>query len=242
MTSQASNAELRALVAAGDAEGLQTALGSLSAGALSTFLGRDPLHEAARGGQEAVVETLLNFGAQVNAKTRIGETPLHFASQNGHLAVVETLLEKGGEVNAKDKDGRTAMHLAAWKGHTAVLEVLREGGADVDAADGKGVTPLHEAALRGDLLVIFTLTNFGASTYKKNKSGRTPRDLMTRSSSTESCGMELFQSASMVIDCIGQTLLLPLSPLVFKVVHHGQCHGFFYIMRHNILMHLSVEY
>ncbi|XP_042861941.1 26S proteasome non-ATPase regulatory subunit 10-like isoform X2 [Penaeus japonicus] len=203
---------------------------------------RDPLHEAAKGGQEAVVETLLNFGAQVNAKNRGGETPLHWASLNGHHAVAETLLEKGGEVNAKAKDGRTAMHLAAWKGHTAVLEVLREGGADVDAADGKGVTPLHKAASLGHLLAIFMLMNFGASTYKKDNCGRTPQDLMPRSFSTESCGMELFQSASMVIDCIGQTLLLPLSPLVFKVVHHGQCHGFFYIMRHNILMHLSVEY
>ncbi|XP_042871147.1 26S proteasome non-ATPase regulatory subunit 10-like isoform X1 [Penaeus japonicus] len=105
MTSQASNAELRALVAAGDAEGLQTALGSLSAGALSTFLGRDPLHEAAKGGQEAVVETLLNFGAQVNAKNRGGWTPLHCASLNGQDAVAETLLEKGGEVNAKNAYG-----------------------------------------------------------------------------------------------------------------------------------------
>ncbi|XP_042860826.1 ankyrin repeat domain-containing protein 65-like isoform X2 [Penaeus japonicus] len=89
------------------------------------------------------------------------------------------------------------MHLAAWKGHTAVLEVLREGGADVDAADGEGDTPLHKAASLGHLLAIFMLMNFGASTYKKDKSGRTPQDLMPRSFSTESCGMELFQSASM---------------------------------------------
>ncbi|XP_042869850.1 CARD- and ANK-domain containing inflammasome adapter protein-like [Penaeus japonicus] len=124
-------------------------------------------------------------------------TPLHLASVNGHNAVVETLLEKGGEVNAKTMYGRTAMHLAAWKGHTAVLEVLREGGADVDAADGEGDTPLNTAASLGHLLAIFMLMNFGASTYKKDNCGRTPQDLMPRSFSTESCGMELFQSASM---------------------------------------------
>ncbi|XP_042890779.1 ankyrin repeat domain-containing protein 42-like, partial [Penaeus japonicus] len=93
--------------------------------------------------------------------------------------------------------GQTAMHLAARYRHTAVLEVLREGGADVDTADGEGNTPLHKAASRGHLLAIFMLTKFGASTYKKNKSGRTPQDLMPRSSSTESRGMELFQSVSM---------------------------------------------
>ncbi|XP_042862715.1 uncharacterized protein LOC122247487 [Penaeus japonicus] len=71
MTSQASNAELRALVEAGDAEGLQTALGSLSAG-ISTFLGY----------------------ANVS-----GWTPLHWASWNGHHAVAGTLSRKGGEVN-----------------------------------------------------------------------------------------------------------------------------------------------
>ncbi|XP_042857758.1 ankyrin repeat domain-containing protein 65-like isoform X1 [Penaeus japonicus] len=147
MTSQASNAELRALVEAGDAEGLQTALGSLSAGALSTFLGdtdflgRDPLHEAAEGGQEAVVETLLNFGAQVNAKDAFGETPLHWASWNGHHAVAETLLEKGGEVNAKDDEGQTPLHFASEKGHDAVAETLLEMGGEVNAKtkDGKAI-------------------------------------------------------------------------------------------------------
>ncbi|XP_042874461.1 26S proteasome non-ATPase regulatory subunit 10-like [Penaeus japonicus] len=236
MTSQASNAELRALVKAGDAEGLQTALGSLSAGALSTFLGDTdimgrtplhfaslnghdavaetllekggevnakamydwtPLHLASLNGHDAVAETLLEKGGEVNAKDAFGGTPLHLASLNGHHAVAETLLEKGGEVNAKDKDGETAMHLAAWKGHTAVLEVLQEGGANVDAADFEGDTPLHKAASRRHLLAIFTLMKFGASTYKKNKTGRTPQDLMPRSSSTESRGMELFQSVSM---------------------------------------------
>ncbi|XP_042862512.1 uncharacterized protein LOC122247346 [Penaeus japonicus] len=81
MTSQASNAELRALVEAGDAEGLQTALGSLSAG-ISTFLGY----------------------ANVS-----GWTPLHWASWNGHHAVAGTLSRKGGEVNLPEAFDQEAL-------------------------------------------------------------------------------------------------------------------------------------
>jgi ankyrin repeat protein len=44
---------------------------------------------------------LLEYGADVNAKTRDGLTALHLSAQNGHLEIVKLLLEHGADVNSE---------------------------------------------------------------------------------------------------------------------------------------------
>ncbi len=55
-----------------------------------------PLHLAAVMGHKAVVEYLLEQGANIEAKNILDTTPLHWAAIQGHTAVVEYLLKRRG--------------------------------------------------------------------------------------------------------------------------------------------------
>ena len=56
------------------------------------FFGETPLHEAARGGHDDILQLLLNHGASVNAVDNDGDTPLHDAAREGHVKCVKVCL------------------------------------------------------------------------------------------------------------------------------------------------------
>jgi ankyrin repeat protein len=57
--------------------------------------GQTALYWAAKGGHPAVMQLLLENGADIEAKNSKGWTPLHSAAGRGNEAVVYLLLEKG---------------------------------------------------------------------------------------------------------------------------------------------------
>ena len=57
------------------------------------------LHAAANEGHLAVVQFLVEKGADVNSD-HDGWTPLYMATGHGHLAVVQFLVEKGADIHA----------------------------------------------------------------------------------------------------------------------------------------------
>src|SRR5260221_10156457 len=79
--------------------------------------GRDwldkPLHTASRHGHLGVVLSLLDHGADVNAKMQGHSTALHLASEYGHLEIVEALLEQGASIGVQNEDGWTPSQVAA---------------------------------------------------------------------------------------------------------------------------------
>ncbi len=130
---------------------------------ISDKKGRTLLHLAAKNGQVAVIETLLNTnGINFDVRDRNGWTLLHVAAKNGHEIVVKALLraKKGIYVNARDIHGRTPLYWAALHGRDSVVKTLfnvRE--IDVNTSDNDGWTPLHAAALMGHEAVVKTLTD-----------------------------------------------------------------------------------
>ena len=49
-----------------------------------------------------MIHTLLNAGANINARNREGNTPLHFAAGNGHTEAIRILLDAGADIDAKN--------------------------------------------------------------------------------------------------------------------------------------------
>ena len=122
------------------------------------------LHWAARGGSLAVMEALVDQGANVDAMSTSGYTALHNAAWRGRLSVVKYLVGVGADVNAKGSNGLTALSWAARAGHLAVVKFLVGAGADV-----LGSTALHTAAGSGHLEMVELLVGAGADVNAKIK-------------------------------------------------------------------------
>ena len=89
------------------------------------------LWEAARKGDAATVQSLLDRGADVNARFRYGTTALFKAAERGHTEVVKLLLARGADVSVKDTFyGATAMTWALDNKHIEVVRALLEKSAE----------------------------------------------------------------------------------------------------------------
>lgn len=85
----------------------------------------DQLYEAVRRGDLAAVTSLLDQGADVNAKFRYGTTALFKAAERGHTEIVKLLLARGADMTVKDTFyGATAMTWALDNDHVEVVTVL----------------------------------------------------------------------------------------------------------------------
>ncbi|KAI9434702.1 ankyrin repeat-containing domain protein, partial [Lactarius indigo] len=69
---------------------------------------------------------LLEYNAEVNARSDDGRVLLHDAAYNGRLEVVRLLLKHGGNVNARGNNGSTPLDEAEMWGHTEIVELLSE--------------------------------------------------------------------------------------------------------------------
>jgi len=85
----------------------------------------DQLFEAARAGDAALVASLLDKGADVNAKFRYGTTALFKAAERGHAKVVKVLLDRGADATIRDTFYQaTAMTWALDHDHADVVALL----------------------------------------------------------------------------------------------------------------------
>ena len=107
------------------------------------FFRMSPLHYA--GANFAVLDTLLNRGADIECFDHNGLTVLHWAAKNGQTDVVAYFIDRGANVDARDHDGLTPLRYAG----VAVAALLLEHGADIDARDRWNRTALWTAVDRG---------------------------------------------------------------------------------------------
>ncbi|MBX9831333.1 ankyrin repeat domain-containing protein [Candidatus Babeliales bacterium] len=83
-----------------------------------------PLHFAASQGMLCNVFTLIENGAEVNARDSQGNTPLHLAAKNGLAYIVRPLIMKGALTFAVNDFGQTPMSLAKINDHQKVVDIL----------------------------------------------------------------------------------------------------------------------
>lgn len=63
--------------------------------------GDTPLHHAARNGDTAIVQLLIDHGADVNATSEKGHTVLYCAGGHGHIDTLQLLLDNHADAHAK---------------------------------------------------------------------------------------------------------------------------------------------
>uniref|UniRef100_A0A4W5QHI3 GA binding protein transcription factor subunit beta 2b n=1 Tax=Hucho hucho TaxID=62062 RepID=A0A4W5QHI3_9TELE len=142
------------------------------------------LLEAARGGQDDDVRTLMVNGAPFTTDW-LGTSPLHLAAQYGHHSTAEVLLRAGVSRDARTKVDRTPLHMAATEGHSNIVELLVSSGADINAKDMLKMTALHWAAQHGHREVAELLLKYGADVHSLSKFDKTPFDIAMDTSNTE---------------------------------------------------------
>ena len=86
---------------------------------------------AVKAGDVPALETLLDAGADVDAKDEHGQTALMNASRDGHTAMVRLLIERGAGLNHTAKFNLSALMLAVINGRDAIVGVLADAGADL---------------------------------------------------------------------------------------------------------------
>jgi ankyrin repeat protein len=73
---------------------------------------------------DSIMEALMGYGVDVDARTRSGMTPMMFAAKGGQVEIMQWLWEQGAQVNAQDIGGMTSAHYAAQSDCAAALELL----------------------------------------------------------------------------------------------------------------------
>jgi len=145
--------------------------------------GSTALQWAIRKGHGPVIQTLVDYGANLNATDYQGRSALHLAVsalEECHtfdecrfcFDMIRFLIERGAAVNVADESGATPLHLAAELGNEDVVSLLIENGASVDSQDNEGETPLFGAirAQRTDV-VKQLVQEFKADTLCQNSDG-----------------------------------------------------------------------
>jgi len=94
---------------------------------------------------DAIIDALLEGGADVNAKSKDGGTPLMVAVAAGKITVVKKLLDKGADVNAKADDGSTAFQLAE-KLAKQDTGISRQSGGIIRGGAGREIVKLLKEA------------------------------------------------------------------------------------------------
>jgi uncharacterized protein len=117
------------------------------------------LIEAARSGAADEVRSLLERGADVEARDQNGATALVAAAYGNHVEVGRLLIEAGADVDAKDETEQSAFLIATSEvgDDPRLLELTLANGADVNAKDSYNGTGLIRAAERGHAAIVARL-------------------------------------------------------------------------------------
>ncbi|KAK7074366.1 hypothetical protein SK128_009451 [Halocaridina rubra] len=129
---------------------------------------KTPLHFAAHVGHVAILEILLDNGADMISKDKDGYTALHVGIAAGKVEVIQELLKFGKRrkinleefLNATNNIQKTPLHFAAHTGHTEILLKLLDAGSNIIAEDEDGYTPLHVAVAVGKVDAVQELLQF----------------------------------------------------------------------------------
>ena len=146
-------------------------------------------------GDPHLVQMLESIGARIEIDASENGWPSMVyvcrGDRGGNPKTVQDLLDQGADVNITNYKGQTALHCAAKAGFVEPVRILLSHGANVNARDRDGDTPLHTAC-RSSIKdhqrlqqVVDLLIKNSADLCAENKQGRTPKQVLRRSSTLE---------------------------------------------------------
>lgn len=83
-----------------------------------------PLASASAARQLEIARTLIEHGANVNARAANDFTPLHESAASGKIEFAQLLLDHGADVNAKTSDGKTPLDYAREHNQDEMVKLL----------------------------------------------------------------------------------------------------------------------
>ncbi|KAL7938604.1 ankyrin repeat-containing domain protein [Trichoderma chlorosporum] len=140
---------------------------------ITGLYGHNLLMAAALSGNRGMVEHVLQWNVNVNARDQGGRTALVLCLTSDRLMgvkangqdvydVVETLLLNGANPNISDDHGITALHVVCIRGRYDLAQLLIRFNPLVNVTDSWGYTPLERAYSVGNIPLIKLLMGCGA--------------------------------------------------------------------------------
>ncbi len=126
------------------------------------------LHAAASGGNEDIINFLLEQGMNIDAQTPEGWTPLFIAARDGRAEAAKLLVFRGAQIDVPTSRGATALLMAATQPYPSeeerlnLITYLLKRGANPNRAADTGFTPLYYAAAAQREKVVSLLLEYGA--------------------------------------------------------------------------------
>eukprot|EP00045_Choanoeca_perplexa_P010543 m.107377 g.107377 ORF g.107377 m.107377 type:complete len:489 (+) comp15314_c0_seq4:2538-4004(+) len=138
--------------------------------------GHTTLHLASEGLRLAIVDTLLNWGADPDARDDEGNLPIHLAALQGRLDICKRLLaSRENGLDARNAEGYTPLYFAVKNGHLELVTVFLKRGANPTCPTNlRRCTPAHYASHNNDVAMLQLLTRHGADLTVRNMRGNTP--------------------------------------------------------------------
>lgn len=140
-----------------------------------------PIHAAAKSGRIEIIEMLLQFGADINMKSKQKQyTPLMFVSNKAE--VIDFMIENGADPTLVDIFGNNSLHKSIEASNTNLAIKLLSNTNLIDTQNNQQETPMHIALkLYGEnqIKICKTIAEFNPNLKLVDANGRSPEKIIS---------------------------------------------------------------
>ena len=171
--------------------------------------------------QYTMVQTILDHGADINAKDPLGMTAALRAIKHQNSAILYLLLDRGANIDAQSNRGESLLHKAARHMRVDIFQSLLDRGADVHVLTKRRESVVHFTATHPAATLLNSLIEHGAPFDLQNEKGFTPLMIAAARGELETSKALIKHGASLnARDIKGRT------PLHHACYQYGRCSFF----------------